>query len=196
MLNENITFSPNTLLDLVLKVLISAAGIALLGGISIPLEGELNLTLQTLMVLLPALLFGWKVGGGAVLLYILAGGLGLPIFPEGGSGWERITGFVGGFYWGFFTAAVVVGWCTQYAFARSWGGQALLWLGGHLIILVMGYWWLASVYWAPSGIEVWSQFKTELMTKIPGAVVKSALGLLIVLGIQRALHMAKRSRNR
>ena len=196
MLNEALKLHEQPFLDQLFKLLLSAAGIALLGGISIPLEGELDLTLQTLMVLLPAVLFGWKVGGGAVLLYVMIGGLGVPVFPGGGSGWERITGFVGGFYWGFFTAALVVGWCTQYAFARSWGGQALLWVGGHLIILVMGYWWMASVYWEPAEVDIWTQFQTELLTKIPGAVVKSALGLLIVLGVQRALGLARRSRNR
>ena len=62
MFNDRIRLTANSAVDFLIKVLLGAAGIALLGGISIPLQDEVDLTLQTLMVLLPAVLFGWEVG--------------------------------------------------------------------------------------------------------------------------------------
>ena len=88
MFNDRIRLTANSAVDFLIKVLLGAAGIALLGGISIPLQDEVDLTLQTLMVLLPAVLFGWEVGLGAVVLYIVVGGLGIPVFPGGGSGFD------------------------------------------------------------------------------------------------------------
>ena len=81
MFNDRIRLTANSAVDFLIKVLLGAAGIALLGGISIPLQDEVDLTLQTLMVLLPAVLFGWEVGLGAVVLYIVVGGIGVPVFP-------------------------------------------------------------------------------------------------------------------
>jgi biotin transporter BioY len=52
-----------------------------MGG-SVIIRKDLNvpITLQSLLVLLPAIWFGWRVGLITVILYILAGGFGLPVF--------------------------------------------------------------------------------------------------------------------
>lgn len=187
MLNDRIRLTANSAVDFLIKVLLGAAGIALLGGISIPLQDEVNLTLQTLMVLLPAVLFGWEVGLGAVVLYIVVGGLGVPVFPGGGSGFDRILSPVGGFYFGFALAALLAGYAVRFPQTHSWTGQVLVWVMAHLVILAVGYGWLASVVWKPAGLDLWSQFTTELTSKVPSLVVKSALGVLAVIFIQRGL---------
>lgn len=187
MFNDRIRLTANSAVDFLIKVLLGAAGIALLGGISIPLQDEVDLTLQTLMVLLPAVLFGWEVGLGAVVLYIVVGGLGVPVFPSGGSGFDRILGPVGGFYFGFALAALLAGYAVHFPNTHTWTGQVLVWVLAHLIILVVGYGWLASVVWKPAGLDLWSQFIAELTSKVPSLVVKSALGVLVVIFIQRGL---------
>lgn len=187
MFNDRIRLTANSAVDFLIKVLLGAAGIALLGGISIPLQDEVDLTLQTLMVLLPAVLFGWEVGLGAVVLYIVVGGLGVPVFPGGGSGFDRILGPVGGFYFGFALAALLAGYAVRFPKTHTWTGQVLVWVLAHLVILVVGYGWLASVVWKPAGLDLWSQFIAELTSKVPSLVVKSALGVLVVIFIQRGL---------
>lgn len=187
MFNDRIRLTANSAVDFLIKVLLGAAGIALLGGISIPLQDEVDLTLQTLMVLLPAVLFGWEVGLGAVVLYIVVGGLGVPVFPGGGSGFDRILGPVGGFYFGFALAALLAGYAVRFPKTHTWTGQVLVWVLAHLVILVVGYGWLASVVWKPAGLDLWSQFNAELNSKVPSLVVKSALGVLVVIFIQRGL---------
>lgn len=196
MFNDRIRLTANSAVDFLIKLLLGAAGIALLGGISIPLQDEVDLTLQTLMVLLPAVLFGWEVGLGAVVLYIVVGGLGVPIFPGGGSGFDRILEIqagrfylspVGGFYFGFALAALLAGYAVRFPQTHSWTGQVLVWVLAHLVIRTVGYGWLASVVWKPAGLDLWSQFTTELTSKVPSLVVKSALGVLAVIFIQRGL---------
>ena len=53
------------------------------------------ITLQSLLVVLVPILLGWKLGVVAVIIYLIAGGMGLPVFAYGTSGWERFTGVHG-----------------------------------------------------------------------------------------------------
>ena len=67
------------------------------------------ITLQTLFVLLSGLILGPKAGPAAMLLYLLAGCLGLPVFAGGKAGLAVLVGPTGGFLWGFLPAAAVCG---------------------------------------------------------------------------------------
>lgn len=56
------------------------------------------ITLQSFAVIMVAMCFGWQVAGSAVLIYIIAGTIGLPVFAGYKSGVEVVTGATGGFY--------------------------------------------------------------------------------------------------
>ena len=72
------------------------------------------ITLQSLLVVLVPILLGWKLGVVAVIIYLIAGGMGLPVFAYGTSGWERFTGSTGGFLMAFPLAAIF-GWMGRRA---------------------------------------------------------------------------------
>jgi len=65
-------------------------------------------SLQTLFVLLGALIFGPRIGAVSVAVYLLMGLIGLPVFAQG-SGPSYFMGPSAGFLIGFFFMAIVVG---------------------------------------------------------------------------------------
>lgn len=194
MLKKSLRFSERAFLDLLLKVLLSAALLALLGRFSIPLDGEVDITLQTLFVLLPAVLFGWEVGFLSVGLYIGLGALGLGVFPddpENPMDFATRMSFYGGFYFGFLFAAGLVGYAAERIRLPFLVSQLILWFGGHIIILVAGFYWLWSIAWEPQQLDTSALLVSHMKSLSPGLIIKSALGILIVQVIKRVLDRSK-----
>lgn len=105
-------------------------------------------TLQTLVVLLIGMAYGWKLGTATVALYLLQGAVGLPVFagtPEKGIGLLYMAGPTGGFLIGFVLAAALVGFLAQRGWDRNIATTALAMLLGNAIIYVPGLLWLGSV---------------------------------------------------
>lgn len=73
--------------------------IAVCAWITIP--SYVPFTLQTFGVYLSLLLLGGKKGFVSILLYILLGAAGLPVFSGAGSGFGYILGPTGGYLFGF-----------------------------------------------------------------------------------------------
>ncbi len=91
-----------------------AALIAAGGFIAIPL-GPVPITLQTMFIMLAGLLLGMKWGTACVAIYLLAGGLGLPVFSAGRGGFAHFAGPTGGYLVGFLVAVFMVGVITDIA---------------------------------------------------------------------------------
>ena len=81
--------------------------------ISIPLPGGVPITLQTAAVFLAALLLGPLYGFVAVLVYVLLGAVGLPVFAGGKAGFSVLLGPTGGYIFGFMASAFVIGWLIE-----------------------------------------------------------------------------------
>ena len=78
--------------------------------IIIPIPGSpVPVVLQNLFVVASGLLLGPIKGGVAVLIYLLMGAIGLPVFSGGGAGLAHLAGPTGGYLLGFVAAAVVAG---------------------------------------------------------------------------------------
>jgi len=68
------------------------------------------ITLQPLGVFLMAVFLGTKWGGLSAVLYVLAGGLGAPIFAGGAGGLGPLLGPHGGYLWSYPFAVALIGW--------------------------------------------------------------------------------------
>lgn len=79
--------------------------------IRIPI-GVIPITLQLLFVILAGLLLGGRLGGLAVLTYIIIGLTGVPVFTQGG-GVAYVFHPTFGYLLGFMTAAFVAGSLTE-----------------------------------------------------------------------------------
>ncbi|MBR3737321.1 MAG: biotin transporter BioY [Eubacterium sp.] len=128
-------------LDLV-YIGLSAALIAICSWISIPLT--VPITLQTLGVCLVAGLFGAKKGTFSVVIYILLGAIGVPVFSGFKGGIGALAGSTGGYIIGFIFTAFIVGIVSDKT-SKLWA-IALAMLGGVLVCYTFGTAWFAIVY--------------------------------------------------
>lgn len=99
--------SIHTLVWIALMAALTAVG----AMISIPVVpfSPVPISMQTLFVFLAGLILGPRGGALAILLYLAAGCLGLPVFTGGKSGLAAFLGPTGGFLIGFIPAAVICG---------------------------------------------------------------------------------------
>ena len=83
-----------------------AALTAVCAWISLPIP-PVAFTLQTFAVLLTLGVLGGRWGSVSILLYLLLGMVGLPVFAGFQSGAAALPGPTGGFLWGFLAAGIV-----------------------------------------------------------------------------------------
>ena len=130
--------------------LVAVAGTALLWAsakVQIPFF-PVPMTMQTFVVLFLGFALGSRLGAATVLLYLVEGALGLPVFagtPEKGIGLAYMVGPTGGFLAGFVVAAYVTGWLAERGFDRRLVTAALASLAGLVPIYALGLAWLGAV---------------------------------------------------
>jgi biotin transport system substrate-specific component len=66
-------------------------------------------TLQTLFTYLSGVVLGPWLGALSQVIYILLGGIGLPVFAEGKAGFGTLLGPTGGYLFGFIAASFTIG---------------------------------------------------------------------------------------
>tara|TARA_B100000579_G_C22355021_1_gene631234 strand:+ start:60 stop:623 length:564 start_codon:yes stop_codon:yes gene_type:complete len=104
-------FKQTKILKYFLVILFSSILLAISAKLKIPFY-PVPMTMQTFMVLLIGVCFGWKLGGTIVAIYLFEGIIGLPVFsgtPEKGLGMVYFVGPTMGYLIGFFLAAVLSG---------------------------------------------------------------------------------------
>lgn len=105
------------LLDIIFIALFSAL-ISVFAQIAIPTT--VPFTLQTLGVFISAALLGCKRGTLSVIIYILLGLVGLPVFSGFSGGLGKLTGPTGGYIVGFIITAIVVGLMCDLLGKKFW----------------------------------------------------------------------------
>ena len=93
--------------------------IALIGSIILAISAKIKIpfypvpmTMQTMVVLMIGIAFGWKLGLATISLYLFEGIIGLPVFsgtPEKGIGLLYFTGPTMGYLIGFLVTAYISG---------------------------------------------------------------------------------------
>ena len=105
------SFKQSKLLKYVFLALIGSIVLAISSKIKIPFY-PVPMTMQTLVVLMIGIGFGWKLGLATVSLYLFEGIIGLPVFsgtPEKGIGLLYFTGPTMGYLLGFLVAVYISG---------------------------------------------------------------------------------------
>ena len=106
--------------DLVLCAL-CAAVTCILAPLSVPLAGEVPISLATFAVLLSGILLGAKFGALSQLIYVLLGSVGVPVFAGWTGGIGITLGMTGGYIIGYIPMAFVAG-LIYYRFGRNESG--------------------------------------------------------------------------
>ncbi len=130
------------LLDMI-YVALFAAVICVCSLISINI-GEVPITLQTFAVCAAAAMLGWKRGTLSVIIYILLGAIGLPVFAGGSGGFGIIAGSTGGYIVGFIFTALIVGFVAD-KFNRKIIALVIAMVVGILVCYAFGTPWFMFV---------------------------------------------------
>ena len=110
--------------------------------------GPVDMSLQTLAVLLIAASFGFRLGVATLLLYMAQGAVGIPVFqgtPEKGLGIAYMLGTTGGYLAGFVVMAAIVGWAADRGLDRNPVKLFGVMLVAEAAMMAMGFAWLATL---------------------------------------------------
>jgi biotin transporter BioY len=141
---------------------------ALAAQISIPI-GPVPITGQTFAVLLCGALLGSRLGAAAMMVYLAEGAAGLPFFSNGGGGLAHLLGPTGGYLVAFPAAAFITGAFAENGWDKRFLTSAAAMLVGSLVIIFIGWAWLAQFMPAPVA------FRAGVAPFILGDVVKIVL---------------------
>ena len=104
-------FTHSRIIKTIFIILIGSIFLAISSKIKIPFY-PVPMTMQTFVVLLIGIIFGWKIGLATISLYLFEGIMGLPVFsgtPEKGVGIIYFTGPTMGYLLGFLIAVFFAG---------------------------------------------------------------------------------------
>ena len=131
--------------------------LAISAKISIPFY-PVPMTMQTLVVLALGMAYGWKLAGATMVLYLVEGAMGFPVFsgtPEKGIGLAYMLGGTGGYLVGFVFAAMACGYLAERGWDRNVVKTGLAMLIGNIVIYIPGLVWLGSLYGWDKPILEW-----------------------------------------
>ena len=125
---------------------------ALLGSMALAISSKIKIpfypvpmTMQTFMILVIGISFGWKLGLATVFLYLFEGIIGLPVFsgtPEKGMGLIYFTGPTMGYLLGFLVAVYISG---KFIYDNNLIKNFLKLLLATSSIYILGIIWLGSL---------------------------------------------------
>ena len=166
------------------QIAILTAVVAVLSQISIPMPSGVPITLQTLAVALCGFVLGPKLGALAVGLYILLGGVGVPVFAQFSGGFDKLVGMTGGFIWGFLPFAFLCGLAMRRKKIVVAGALALAGLAACHLLGVLQF---AAV----TGTGIGQSFLLVSAPYLVKDVASVVAAWLLALPINRALDKAR-----
>jgi biotin transport system substrate-specific component len=136
--------------------------------------GPVPIVLQNLFVLLAGLLLGSRYGLTSVLLYLLIGAMGLPVFAGGKGGIVHFFGPTGGYLLGFALAAFATGFLSE-RLPRGIAADILAVTAGTVLIYLIGVPWLKVVTQM-----AWTKALTVgMLPFLPGDILKATAAVLL-----------------
>lgn len=165
-------------------VAVMTALMCVLGPLSVPI-GPVPFSLQVFVVYLSVYALGARRGAVAVVLYLLIGFVGLPVFSGFAGGPGKLLGPTGGFLVGFIPLAAISGW-----FIDRWEGSVVMQFAGMLlglaVLYLFGAAWLAKV----ANLTFDKCMAAAVYPFIPIDALKIALAVLLGRTLRRRLRAA------
>ena len=165
------------------RIAVFAALIIVGGFVSIPV-GAVPITLQTLAVMLAGAVLGpWK-GALSVIVVLVLGAAGLPVFAGGTGGLASFLEPAGGYLLGFVLGAALTGLVMRTG-GVSWWRTLLACLAGEVGIYLLGIPWTAIA----TG-QTLAETLVSALVFVPGDALKIALVVAVVQFLWRAYPAA------
>lgn len=169
-------------------IAIFAVVMAVCSWISIPTM--IPFTLQTFAVFLAVGVLGGKRGTLAVLVYILLGAVGVPVFAGFQGGLGILLGTTGGYIIGFLFTALLM-WLMEALLGRKLWVLAVSMVLGLIVCYAFGTAWFMVVYARNSGaVGLGTALSWCVIPYIIPDLVKIALALLLSRRLNTVLKLA------
>ncbi len=143
------------------------------------IETGIPFTAQSLVIFVAAGLLKPTNFLAAIILYLILGVAGLPVFAEGSSGWSRIVGSSGGFLYGFIFSGLVISYCASTLEEKTFPKLIGLMILGTGVLFVFGLGHLSYKF----GIEKALEYGLYPFWKM--ALVKAILAGIAVFVLKR-----------
>lgn len=151
--------------------------IAVCSWISVPLT--VPITLQTFGVFAALGVLGGKKGTIAVIVYVLLGAVGLPVFAGFKLGIGTLLGTTGGYIIGFVLSGIVY-WAITDKFGTKLAVTVIAMALGLLVCYAFGTAWFMLVYTGSKGaVTLWSALGWCVFPFIIPDAIKIALAILV-----------------
>ena len=158
---------------------------AVCSWISVPVPGTaVPINLATFAVILTGTILGSRQGAFTMLVFLLLGAAGLPVFHGLTGGLGILTGPTGGFLAGYVTLAAVTGLYRKFH-RPSAVLFALLCLAGETILYALGVLWFMHL----SGSGIAAAVAACVLPFLPGDLLKCALAWIITGRLRRILNI-------
>ena len=152
---------------------VMAAVIAAVAPFALPI-GPIPLTLGTLAMYLAGYVLGGKRAGAAVLVYVLLGAVGVPVFNGFTGGLGVVAGPTGGYIIGFIPLAFLSGlWVERFSSSR------LLQLVGMILATAVLYAFGTAWFCVQAGKSLAAALSVCVFPFIPGDLAKMVAALIV-----------------
>lgn len=148
--------------------------------ISIPF-GPVAITLQTFALCLCLGLLGGKLGTLTILVYLLLGAVGVPVFSGFRGGAAVLMGATGGYVFGFLFTGLLYYWLIT-CFRKTPAFQLLAMCLGIVLCYGIGSAWFCLVYLPGTGLD------TVLLTCVVPYLLPDAIKVTLAWFLTRRLH--------
>ena len=145
--------------------------------------GTIPISLSLLAVFMAGLILGYKYGTLSVIVYILLGLTGIPVFAGAKGGIAVLMGPTGGFLIGYILCALIIGFVSE----KMKSGKVYILVSivtGLIICYILGAVWFSLI----TGNSFSTTLKICIIPFIPGDIIKIVVSMFLYNKIKSRLN--------
>lgn len=163
---------------------VMTAVICILAPFTIPLPfSPVPLSLATLVIYISVFVLGMKFSTVSLLIYLLLGAVGLPVFSGFSGGLGKFAGPTGGYLIGYIFVAIITGYFVDH-FPGRLSFAAVGMVLGSLICYLFGTVWLA----AQMELSFFAALSVGVLPYLPGDIIKIIVACILGPKLKNAVH--------
>ena len=174
------TSSINAYFKNIALILFGTLLLALSSKVQVPFW-PVPMTMQTFIVFIIGMSYGWKLAFSTLVIYLFEGALGLPVFAKGG-GLLYLTGPTAGYLYGMTIAAAVIGIFAELGYNNSYFKSLVSLSIATFIIFLCGVGYLGSLIGYDKALA------GGLYPFIPSELFKIGLAVVLIPSITRFIN--------
>ena len=174
------TYSINAYFKNIALILFGTLLLALSSKVQVPFW-PVPMTMQTFIVFIIGMSYGWKLAFSTLVINLFEGALGLPVFAKGG-GLLYLTGPTAGYLYGMTIAAAVIGIFAELGYNNSYFKSLVSLSIATFIIFLCGVGYLGSLIGYDKALA------GGLYPFIPSELFKIGLAVVLIPSITRFIN--------